>query len=111
MPMQHFPQQYSFDVQHELKGGFLIEAGYAGNQSRGLPVGVNLNYVPADQLYQPQSYYTTQVSNPMAGLIANNAALNGATIQRQILTYAYPQYSQLTLNNLPIGKMRYDALV
>jgi hypothetical protein len=107
-----YSQQYSFDIQHELGFGLLAEVGYSGNQSRQLPVNsLNLNFVPANQLYQPQSYYTAQVPNPMAGLIPNNASLNGATIQRQILMYAYPQYSQLTLNNLPIGKMRYDALV
>lgn len=116
-----YSQQYSFDIQHELKGGLLAEVGYSGNQTKKLPINatlgaslnqnVPLNYVPASQLYQPQSYYTAQVANPMAGLIPNNAALNGATIQRQILLYAFPQYSQVTLNNLPLGKMRYDALV
>ncbi len=112
-----YSQQYSFDIQRELKGGVLVEAGYSGNQTRRLPVGVNLNsgvslnYVPAGQLYQPQSYYTAQVPNPMAGLIPNNAALNGPTIQRQSLLYAYPQYPQVTLNNLPIGRLRYDGFV
>jgi Carboxypeptidase regulatory-like domain/TonB dependent receptor len=105
-----FSQQYSFDIQREIKG-VLIEVGYSGNQSRKLPVGTNLNYVPTSQLYQSQSYYSAQVANPMAGLIPNNAALNGATTARQNLLYAYPQYSQVTLNNLPIGKMRYDGFV
>lgn len=106
-----YSQQYSFDIQHELKGGLLAEVGYSGNQSRKLPIGTTLNYVPASQLYQAQSFYTAQVANPMAGLIPNNASLNGATIQRQSLLSAFPQYSQVTLNNLPIGKIRYDAFV
>ncbi len=115
-----YSQQYSFDIQRELKGGVLVEAGYSGNQTRKLPVagisGTNsqnviLDYVPAGQLNQPQSYYTAQVPNPLAGLIPNNAALNGPTIQRQILLYAFPQYTQVTLNNIPIGKLRYDAFV
>jgi hypothetical protein len=105
-----YSQQYSFDIQREIKG-VLIEVGYSGNQSRKLPVGTPLNYVPANQLYQPQSYYTAQVANPMAGLVPNNAALNGATIQRQILLYNFPQYTSVQLNNLPIGKLRYDGFV
>jgi hypothetical protein len=40
----------------------------------------------------------------MAGLIPNNAALNGATITRQTLMYAYPQYNGMTLTGVPIGR-------
>ena len=56
------------------------------------------------------SYYTKQVTNPMAGLIPVNASMNGATIQQQLLWYAFPQYSQVTMNNIPIGKQRYDSV-
>src|SRR5262249_59430351 len=56
------------------------------------------------------AYYQAQVPNPMAGLIPNNAALNGATIQRQILTYAYPQFSALTISDVPIGRAQYHGM-
>ena len=46
----------------------------------------------------------------MQGLIPNNAGLNGATIPRQSLLVPYPQFSGLALNNLPIGRQRYDGL-
>jgi hypothetical protein len=106
-----YSMQYSFDIQREIKG-VLIEVGYSGNQTRKLPVGIsNLNYVPANQLYQPQAYYSTQVPNPMAGLIPNNASLNGATVTRQVTLTGFPQYSSVALNNMPIGKMRYDGFV
>jgi hypothetical protein len=45
----------------------------------------------------------------MAGLLPNSA-FNGATIARQQLLFAYPQYSQVTISNVPIGSQRYDAL-
>jgi len=113
LPYSH---QYSLDIQRELPGNILLEAGYVGNQSRKLPVGVGANYVPTTELNRrtaagaiDTAYYTGQVPNPMAGLIPLNAALNGATISRQNLLYAFPQVS-LSVNNLPIGKQRYDSL-
>ncbi len=114
LPYSH---QYSFDVQHELPGGFLMEFGYSGNLTRNLPAGFNLNYLPANELGRrtasgaiDTAYYTGLVPNPMAGLIPNNAALNGATIQRQILTYAFPQYNGVSFLNAPVGKNRFDGV-
>ena len=45
----------------------------------------------------------------MAGLIPNNAALNGATITRQQLLLPYPQYTGITLAGVPIGKQYYHG--
>src|SRR5262249_40201194 len=50
-----------------------------------------------------------QIPNPMVGLIPSNAALNGATISRQTLLYSFPQFTPFNVNNLPIGKQRYDS--
>jgi hypothetical protein len=109
---------YSFDIQREIKGNLLVEVGYAGNTARRLPVdGLQLNYVPTSELGRRTSagvidnaYYTAQVPNPMAGLIPNNASLNGATIQRQILWRAFPQYNGPTLSSVPIGRAQYHGM-
>ncbi len=113
LPYSH---QYSFDIQRELGGGVLVEAAYVGNITRKLPINSNANYIPASELGRRTStgaidnaYYNTQVPNPMRGLIPDNAALNGATITRQTLLFTFPQYTPLTINNLPIGKQRYDS--
>ncbi len=113
LPYSH---QYSFDIQRELKGGILVEAGYVGNQTRKLPLTPNANYVPISELGRRTStgaidtaYYTGQVPNPMAGKIPNNAALNGATTSRQNLLYAFPQFAPLNIGNVPIGSQRYDS--
>ncbi|MBI2686765.1 MAG: TonB-dependent receptor [Acidobacteria bacterium] len=113
LPYSH---QYSFDIQRELPGGILFEAAYVGNQTKKLPINVNANYVPASELGRrtatgaiDTAYYNTQVPNPMRGLIPNNAALNGATITRQALFNAFPQFSQVTIGNIPFGRQRYDA--
>ena len=116
IPSSH---QYSIDVQRELPGNLLAEVGYVGNISRDLPLGANLNVIPADQLGRrtaagaiDTAYYTTQVANPLRGLIPNNAAKNGATIARQELLIPYPQYALngFTYNNLSIGRQRYHGL-
>ncbi|HSB16935.1 MAG TPA: TonB-dependent receptor [Bryobacteraceae bacterium] len=115
LPYSH---QYSFDIQRELPGNLLVEAGYSGNITRKLPLNVGLNYVPANELGRrtadgkiDTAYYTGRVPNPMAGLIENNASLNGATISRQFLMYAFPQFSGVTLQSVPIGQQRYDAFL
>jgi len=114
LPYSH---QYSFDIQHELKWGMLIEAGYVGNQTRGLPLNTIVNYVPTSELGRRTStgaidtaYYNAQVPNPLAGKIPNNAALNGPTTARVNLMYAFPQFASGTqIANMPIGKQRYDS--
>ena len=113
--------QYSFDIQRELPGGMLAEIGYGGNTTRRLPIDVGLNYLPTSELNRrtidkngqsviDNAYYTEKISNPMAGLIPNNASLNGATIQRQLLMYAFPQYSGPTLYSVPIGKNQFHGM-
>jgi hypothetical protein len=114
LPYSH---QYSFDIQRELPAGFLVEAGYSANITRSLPVAFGLNYLPASELGRrtaagaiDTAYYTAQIPNPMQGLIPNNAALNGASIQRQILSYTYPQYNGVTVASVPVGRNRFDGM-
>ncbi len=111
-----FSHQYSFDIQHELKGGVLVEAAYVGNQTRKLPLTANANFVPISELGRrtaagviDTAYYTAQIPNPLAGKIPNNAALNGATTARTNLLNAFPQFQQVAVSQLPIGSQRYDS--
>lgn len=113
LPYSH---QYSFDIQRELPANLMIEVGYVGNITKNVPLNLAANYVPADQLGRRTStgaidtaYYQQQVPNPFAGLIPNNTTLNAATVQRQILTYAFPQFNGVTMNSLPIGGNRYHG--
>jgi len=115
LPYSH---QYSFDIQRELPGNMLFEIGYAGNTSRNLVAqtdGVgsrsyNLNYIPASQMGQASSYYTTKIANPLAGQIPNNSTLNAATITRGTLLTAFPQYTGASLYGVPIGRSQYHGM-
>jgi len=112
-----YTHQYSFDIQRELPGNILFEIGYGGNTTRRLPLDFSQNYVPASELGRRTStgaidtaYYTALVPNPMAGLIPNNASLNGATIQRRFLMYAFPQFTDAPIYSIPLGKNQYHGM-
>jgi hypothetical protein len=101
--------QVSFGVQRLLPAGILLETSYVGNYTHGLQVNANYNFTPLTQLGQASSYYLQAVPNPFAGLLPNNASLNGPTIPLQNLMYAYPQFSGVNGSVIPIGSTRYDA--
>jgi hypothetical protein len=104
-----YSQQWSFGFERELPGGWTVETSYVGNFTRRLPVSANVDYLPVNQLFQASTYYTTQVTNPMAGLLPNNAAKNDVNITRGDLRLPYPQYTRISLSSIPIGKQWYHG--
>jgi hypothetical protein len=108
-----YSQMYSAGFQYELPWRWLVDASYVGNITKRLPVSLGLNFlsnavlnsIPVDQR---ASYFTAQVANPMQGLLPNSG-INGATVSRAQLLYPYPQYTGVTVTDVPIGKQRYDG--
>jgi hypothetical protein len=45
-----YSEQYRFDVQHQLKGGVLVDVAYVGNRGLHLPYARDINQVPEDLL-------------------------------------------------------------
>jgi len=107
LPSAH---QFSAGFQYELPWNVRADVSYVGNVTRGLPLNVQLNALPANEMGRPAAYYSELLSNPMAGLLPDAAAKNGATITRQNLLLPYPQYTNVTAQNVPIGLQRYDAI-
>ncbi len=103
-------KQVSFGIQRELPFGIFADLAYVGNFTGGLPISGQLNSIPATELGRPASYYAERIPNPLAGLLPNNAALNGATIPRQSLLVDFPQYSSLLVSNVPEGTNSYNSL-
>ncbi len=109
-----YSQQYSAGFQYELRGGLLLDASYVGNITRRLPVTLGLNFIPLSVLNsipvdQRQAYFNQQVPNPMAGLLPDSG-INGPTVARQQLLFAFPQYGGgLQMTDVPIGQQRYDS--
>jgi hypothetical protein len=111
-----YSMQYSGGFQYALPvpGNWLVDVSYVGNQTRRLPVSLGLNFIPTNVLNslpvdQRVNYFTQQVANPMVGLIPNSG-LNGPTIPLQQLLVAYPQYTNVTQTDVPIGTQRYDSV-
>ncbi len=113
LPYSH---QYSFDVERELPGNLLLEVAYVGNLTRKLPVGINVNVLPAAEMGRrtaagatDTAYYTARLTNPLAGLIPNNAGKNQATIPRQDLLLPFPHFGNINLQNVPIGRQHHHG--
>src|SRR6185295_3961168 len=83
--------------------------------TKRLPVALALNFIPLAALNsmpvgQRPAYFNQQVPNPLAGLLPNSG-INGATVARQQLLFAFPQYGSGTqITDVPIGRQRYDSL-
>jgi hypothetical protein len=105
-----YAHTFSVDLERELPWNLVADLAYVGNQTRHLPVGVNLNVLPVSELGKADSYYAELITNPMAGLVPDNAQFNAATIQRRLLLVPYPQYTSVTMNNIPIGRASYHAM-
>jgi hypothetical protein len=110
LPYSH---QYSVGFQRVLRGGWLVDAAYSGNLTRRLPVTVPLNFISVSTLNSlpvadRPSYFSARVPNPMAGLLPSSS-INGATVPRQQLLYPYPQFTGVTITDVPGGSARYDS--
>ncbi len=111
LPRSH---QFSFGFQRTLPFGWLLDASYVGNITRNLPLSANLNFIPTATLEsiplaQRQTYFNQQVPNPLAGLLPGSS-FNGATIPRQQLLFAYPQFQQVGISNIAAGGQVYHSL-
>ncbi len=109
-----YSQQYSFGFQRHIGNTWLMDVSYSGNQTSKLPLSVGMNFIPLNELTSRPvadrpAYFNGAVANPLAGLLPGSG-LNGATLPRQRLLNAYPQFDQVTITNVPIGSQRYDSL-
>ncbi len=99
-------QRWSFGVQRELPGNWLVELAYVGNAGYDGVVATNItNTVPrqylSTSLFRDQSmidtinFLTRTVTNPFRNLVPGTG-INGATVQRQTLLRPFPHFGTLT---------------
>ncbi|MBI4909050.1 MAG: carboxypeptidase regulatory-like domain-containing protein [Acidobacteria bacterium] len=95
-----YSENWSFNVQHQLKGDLLVEAGYVGSHGLHLTQTgegtANLNLLTREQLALG-TQLQQQVSNPFFGVITSGV-LSTRTVPQSFLLRAYPQYT--TVNPL-----------
>lgn len=106
-----YAQQWNFDVQRQLPGGFFVDAAYAGAKGTHLTVGT----FPLNQLnpkYQSMgAALLDQVANPFSGLFQPyNPAINGPTVPASQLLLPYPQYTGVSIADMAAFDSEYNAL-
>ena len=105
--------QFTLNVQQQLPSNLSFQIAYVGSRPTQIEVNHNINVLPQqyyDQGSAEVSYLNAKVANPMAGQIAGNATLNGATIQRNLLLLPFPEFGTVTAAASSIGSAPYDAL-
>ncbi|MGO4516900.1 TonB-dependent receptor [Terriglobus sp. 2YAB30_2] len=121
---QAYIQQWNFGVEQELATGLVLHLNYAGSKGTHLPINSNPNDLQpkdwgavGDPGGTQAAYLAAAVPNPFYGKAAASSQLNTATVRRQQLLAAYPQYALntgLTNNTLAlfqndIGTTSYNA--
>lgn len=109
-----YSQQFSAGFQRTIANSWLVDVSYSGNITSNLPVGVNLNFIPGNELNrlpvgERAAFFNAPVPNPLRGLLPGSA-INGATVPRSTLLNSYPHFSQVSIANLPVGGQSYHSL-
>ena len=106
-----YVQQFSFEIQRELRARLPVSAGYVGSRSSRIAVSQQLNALSAINLALGPTVLTSNVSNPFAGKLPGTS-LNGATLQDQQYLAPYPEFllNGITENFVPIGKSSYNSV-
>ncbi len=107
-------QQWNGNLQRELPGGWVLEAGYLGSKGNHLidgEGGLNINQLPVSA-FALGNTLNDQVPNPfyqVAGLNTTSALFNQPTVQRRQFLQAYPQYTGVSPFRIPQGNSSYHA--
>jgi hypothetical protein len=106
-----YMQNYSFDLQYELKRNTVIQVGYNGHQGRKLALSWGLNDNQLDPaLLSLGSALDRQVTNPFYGRITSGV-LAGATVPQHRLMRPFPQFNSVSRNGqTPGGNSSYNAM-
>jgi outer membrane receptor protein involved in Fe transport len=104
---QSYSAQWNLNVQRELPGGLLFEAGYAGNRGLKLQQDLELNQLPDSALALGDALRAT-VPNPFAGQI-RTGTLAAATVARAQLLRPYPHFLSVVSVNAAFASSNYHA--
>lgn len=107
-------QQWNINVQREIRGGWIVQAGYLGSKGQHLPDGessMTWDQLPASFLSQG-SNLLANVPNPFYGVIQNPTSTYAQpTVQARLLLDAYPQYSGVNAFRKPQANSIYHSVI
>jgi hypothetical protein len=111
-----YEQSWSFGVQRELPGNFLVDVNYVGKRGTHLyfadakelnHLGPQIEQYSADQI----TALNTFVPNPFFGIITDpNSSLSSPEVQASQLQLPYPQFTGFTGDSPPWASSIYNAL-
>lgn len=100
-------QQWSLDLQRELPGGILVEAGYIGSRGVGLPITFQLNQLP-DQYLGLGTRLLDLVSNPFSAVVSSGI-LSRPTVQYGQLLRPFPHFQGIQFGDREAGMSTYHG--
>ena len=107
-------QQWNFNVQQQLKGDWIIMAGYLGSKGQHLPDGessMTYDQLPAYNLALGTNLLAN-VANPFYGIIKNpTSTYFNPTVQARLLLAPYPQYSGVNAFRKPQANSNYNSFI
>jgi hypothetical protein len=105
--------RYLVNVQRELPGQWLLEAGYVGSHGYHLTTNEELNSIPAQYLSTSRvrdqaviDFLSQQFPNPFAGILPTGNT--GANVARSQLLRPFPQFNNVPTNGTD-GTSQYDS--
>jgi hypothetical protein len=104
-----YMNNFSFDIQRQLPGKFVLTVAYAGNSGVHLPSPVDYNQLPTADLAQGNALLAV-VKNPFYGVITDpSSTLSQSTVSAEQLMRPYPQFIDVGAINVGVGHSSYDA--
>ncbi len=105
-------QQFSFEIQREIAGGWMLSAGYTGSRSRHLTwTTATMNWNQLDPKHFGLGAALTQaVPNPFFQR-GGTGVIGSATVARNQLLRPHPQFTSVNFLNGDRNMAQYDALV
>lgn len=104
--------QFSFDVQKQLPGGFLVSAGYVGSRTSHLVLGtasININML-SPEYFALGPALNERVANPFYGK-GGAGVVGTATVARQQLLRPFAAFGDINLLFSDRNRARYDSMV
>ena len=101
--------QYSFDIQRELPGQFVLTVGFAGSVTHDLVQGtpsININQLPDADL-SLGTKLTTKVANPFYGTPGGTVNLAATTTTLLQTLLPYPQFGTVLISSPSNGRAIY----
>lgn len=107
-----YVQNFSFDIQYEIKRGMVFEIGFTGSQGRKLLYGTGQQANQLEPRYLSQgAALDAAVPNPFFGVIPTGV-LSGRTVPANRLLRPYPQFTSVNLSgDTPGSSSSFNALV